>query len=150
MKFKDKIFFQPRKYNSIELWKGVTDAQWNDPKWQMKNSIRNISQLKKVIKLSIFQENEIERTLLTLENEGKEPLRITPYYATLMQADPFKPTMLRGEKSERRLYPIFWQSVPTPANLLFPDTGAEDSMDEGNRSFGAAYQRYPNRIALFV
>ena len=78
MKFKDKIFYQPRKYNSIELWKDVTDAQWNDPKWQMKNSIRNISQLKKVIKLSIFQENEIERTLLTLENEGKEPLRITP------------------------------------------------------------------------
>jgi len=150
MKFKDKIFYQPRKYNSIELWKDVTDAQWNDPKWQMKNSIRNISQLKKVIKLSIFQENEIERTLLTLENEGKEPLRITPYYATLMQADPFKPTMLRGEKSERRLDPIFWQSVPTPANLLFPDTGVEDSMDEGNRSFGAAYQRYPNRIALFV
>jgi lysine 2,3-aminomutase len=150
MKFKNKIFYQPRKYNSIELWNDITEAQWNDPKWQMKNSIRSVSQLKKVIKLSKFQEEEIERTLRTLDSQGKEALRITPYYATLMQADPFNPTMFRGEKSDRRLDPIFWQSVPTPANLLFPDTGAEAAMNEGSRSFGAAYQRYPNRIALFV
>jgi len=67
-----------------------------------------------------------------------------------MHEDPFHPVMLPGEKAERRLDPIFWQSVPTPANLFFPDTGAEGAMDEGSRSFGAAYQRYPNRLALFV
>ena len=77
-------------------------------------------------------------------------MRITPYYASLMQSDPFNPVMLEGEKAENRLDPIFWQSVPTPANLLFPDTGIEGSMCEGSRSFGAAYQRYPNRVALFV
>jgi lysine 2,3-aminomutase len=55
-----------------------------------------------------------------------------------------------GEKPEKRLDPIFWQSVPTPANLLFPDTGIEGAMAEGSRSYGAAYQRYPNRVALFV
>jgi lysine 2,3-aminomutase len=42
------------------------------------------------------------------------------------------------------------QSVPTPANLLFPDTGIEGAMAEGSRSYGAAYQRYPNRGARFV
>ena len=150
MQTKDKIFYEPRNYNSIELWKYVTKEQWNDANWQIKNSIHNIEQLKQVIKLNKHQESEIERTLIALKQEGKEPLRITPYYASLMQADPFHPAMLPGEKSEKRLDPIFWQSVPTPANLLFPDTGAEGSMCEGSRSYGAAYQRYPNRVALFV
>lgn len=150
MEIKNNIFFKPRKYNSITLWKNVTEKQWNDANWQLKNSIRSVEQLKKVIKLNPFQVSEIERTLKTLRNEGKDPLRITPYYAALMQADPFHPVMLPGEKQEKRLDPIFWQSVPTPANLLFPDSGMEDAMSEGSMSYGAAYQRYPNRVALFV
>jgi L-lysine 2,3-aminomutase len=33
---------------------------------------------------------------------------------------------------------------------MFPDAGVEGAMSEGSRSYGAAYQRYPNRVALFV
>ncbi len=150
MKSRDTIFYTPRKFNTIELWKDVTEEQWKDAGWQIKNSIRNIDQLKKVLKLNPYQISEIERTLVSLRKEGKEPLRITPYYASLMQEDPFHPVMLSGEKSKKRLDPIFWQSVPTPANLLFPDTGLEGAMNEGSRSYGAVYQRYPNRVALFV
>jgi len=149
-KIYNSIFYTPRKYNTIKLWEKVTPEEWNDTSWQRKHSIRNVEQLKKVINLNTFQANEIERTVKTLNNQGKEALRITPYYATLMQADPFNPEMLHGEKQYKRLDPIFWQSVPTPANLLFPDTGAEGAMAEASRSFGAAYQRYPNRVALFV
>ncbi len=144
------IFYKPRKHSSIELWKDVSDKQWNDPDWQIKNSVRNVEQLKKIIKLSGHQVKEIDRTLKTLRREGKEPLRITPYYASLMQEDPFSPVLMQGEKERKRLDPIFWQCVPTPANLLFPDTGAEAAMAEDQRSYGAAYQRYPNRLALFV
>ncbi len=147
---RSKILYTPRKYNTIELWKNVTEEQWNDAHWQQKNSIRSVAHLKKVIKLNSYQESEIKRTLKTLDDEGKEALRITPYYATLMQDDPFNPKLLPDEKESERLDPIFWQCVPTPANLLFPDTGKEAAMDEGSRSFGAAYQRYPNRVALFV
>lgn len=150
MNSEEDIFYKARNYNTIELWKNVTEKQWNDANWQLKNSIRSVEQLKKIIKLNAYQESEIEKTLFTLKKEGKEPLRITPYYALLMQEDPFHPVMLSGEKSKKRLDPIFWQSVPTPANLLFPDTGAEGAMCEGSRSYGAAYQRYPNRVALFV
>ncbi len=85
------IFFEPRKFDKIELWKNVSAEQWRDANWQIKNSIRSVEQLKRVIKLSLFQENEIKRTLNALKSQGKEPLRITPYYATLMQADPFHP-----------------------------------------------------------
>jgi lysine 2,3-aminomutase len=145
----EDFLYHPRKYNNIELWKDITDDQWNDPLWQRKNSIRTVDQLKKVIKLSHCQEEEIRRTVGTLRQQGKEPLRITPYYASLMQEDPFNPVFF-CEVSKKRLDPIFWQSVPTPANLMFPDAGVEGAMSEGSRSYGAAYQRYPNRLALFV
>ena len=150
MENEEKIFYTPRRYNTIELWKDVTEQQWNDPAWQLRNSIRNVEALKKVIKLNDYQAEEIARTLSELKKQGKEPMRITPYYASLMQEDPFHPEMAQGEKPYKRLDPVFWQSVPTPANLLFPDTGLEAAMSEGSRSFGAAYQRYPNRVALFV
>jgi len=150
MQTEEKILYEPRNFNTIKLWENVTREQWNDANWQLKNSIRSVEQLKKVIKLNAFQESEIERTLIALRNEGKEPMRITPYYASLMQADPFHPEMLSGEKSKKRLDPIFWQSVPMPANLLFPNAGVEGAMDESSRSYGAVYQRYPNRVALFV
>lgn len=150
MQATDNMLYKPRKFNEVELWENVTDGQWNDPKWQLKNSIRSVDQLKKVIRLNPYQQSEIERTIIALKRQGKDPMRITPYYASLMHEDPFHPVMLPGEKAEKRLDPIFWQCVPTPANLLFPNTGLEGAMSESSRSFGAAYQRYPNRLALFV
>jgi len=146
----DTFLFKGRPWKEIDLWRDVSETEWNDPVWQMKNSIRHVDQLKNVITLNRHQAQEIERTVAVLKSEGKEPLRITPYYASLMQADPFHPKLLPGEKSKTRLDPVFWQSVPTPANLLFPNTGLEGAMSEESRSFGAAYQRYPNRLALLV
>lgn len=150
MKAEETIFYQPRNYNSISIWKDVTPEQWNDAGWQKSNSIHTVEELEKIIRLNPYQKKEIERTIQTLIYEGKEPMRITPYYASLMSENPFHPKMLPGEKERKRLDPIFWQSVPTPANLLFHDTGKEGAMSEGSRSYGAAYQRYPNRVALFV
>jgi len=145
----DNILYTPRKFNEIPLWKNVTKEQWYDDKWQKRNSIRTVEQLDQVIKLTDYQFSEIKRTISEMEIQGKIPFRITPYYASLMQKDPFHPVFF-GEVSKKKLDPIFWQSVPTPANLLFPDAGKEAAMDEGTRSFGSAYQRYPNRVALLV
>lgn len=144
------FFHHPRDYHRIDAWKDITEEQWQDPAWQIRNTIRSVKQLAGIVKLNEYQQSEIERTVQTLKSQGKDALRITPYYATLMSEDPFHPTMLPGEKAMQRLDPIFWQSVPTPANLLFSNTGAEGSMHESSRSYGAAYQRYPNRVALFV
>lgn len=149
MASKDFIY-QQRHFRSIKLWKNVKDEEWFDPNWQLKNSIRTVDQLKQVIKLNEYQEQELRRVTETLRSEGKDPLRITPYYASLMCEDPFHPDIPKDEKGCKRLDPIFWQSVPTPANLLFPNTGKEAAMDEGSRSYGAAYQRYPNRLSLLV
>lgn len=144
------VLYEPRKFNTIKAWENVTEDQWADPNWQLRHTIRSVEQLQQVIELNDYQKKEIERTIETLKIQGKEPLRISPYYASLMSADPFHPEMLDGENAANRLDPIFWQSVPTPANLLFHDTDIEGSMSEDTRSYGAAYQRYPNRVALFV
>lgn len=146
----NNFLYTQRNYKSIDIWKDITPAQWNDKNWQLQNTIRDVETLSKIIKLNDYQKSEINRVLNKLRSEGKEPMRITPYYASLMESDPFHTKMLPHEKGEKRIDPIFWQSVPTPANLLFPDTGFEAAMAEQERSFGSAYQRYPNRLALFV
>lgn len=143
------FFYHPREYKTIDLWKEVTREQWEDPLWQQKNVIKSVEQLKRVITLNPSQEKSLKETIEVMRSEGKDPLRITPYYASLMQEDPFNPVFF-GSISNKRLDPIFWQSVPTPANLYFPNAGKEAAMNEGSRSFGAAYQRYPNRVALLV
>lgn len=145
----NNYLYSPREFNSINLWKDISIQDWNNPLWQRRNSIKNIDKLKKVIKLTESQELAISDTINKLNSQGKESLRITPYYASLISQNPFE-TLDEGCSSNDNIDPIFWQSVPTPANLLFPNTGKEAAMDEGLRSFGAAYQRYPNRIALFV
>lgn len=142
------FLYTPRSRKEVSIWRDVSDDDWNSVQWQMKNVIRNVDQLSELISLTERQKEGIKSTLNTLSDEGKEPLRITPYYALLMAKNPFSPAVLEGERAG--IDPVFWQSVPTPANLLFPAAGVEEAMSEGSRSFGAAYQRYPNRVALFV
>ncbi len=144
------FYYKQRDYRSVPLWKDVSNEEWNNPVWQDLNAIRTVEQLSKVIKLNEYQIKELNRVIKQLRKEGKDPMRITPYYATLMCEDPFNPVMSEGEKADIRLDPVFWQSVPTPAHLLFANAGKEAAMAEDIRSYGAAYQRYPNRVAFFV
>lgn len=75
MTFNEDFYYHPRKYNTIELWKDVTPEQWNDAGWQRKNSIRSVDQLKKVIRLTDYQESEIMA--------GKAPQTNRPGHACL-------------------------------------------------------------------
>ena len=36
-----------RDWREIELWKDVTEEQWNDWIWQLTNTIRTVDELKK-------------------------------------------------------------------------------------------------------
>ena len=56
------------------LFPEVTDEQWNDWKWQVKNRIETLDQLKKYIKLTPEEEEGVRKTLSTLR------MAITPYY----------------------------------------------------------------------
>lgn len=56
----------------------ATDKEWNNWKWQIRNSFTSLEQLKKFLKLSESEEQ------CGKGNSNSLPLRITPYYASLL------------------------------------------------------------------
>ncbi len=46
------LYKPQRHWKDIELWKDVTEEQWNDWLWQLTNTIRTLEDLKKVINLN--------------------------------------------------------------------------------------------------
>jgi lysine 2,3-aminomutase len=123
----------------------ATEKDWNSWQWQVKNGITSISQLRQIINLS-------EPELLAIDNDKYAlPLRITPYYASLLsQDDPNQAirrtmvptvnevTMSRGELADP-LGEEHHSPVPNlvhryPDRVLFLSTG-----------FCSAYCRYCTR-----
>ena len=120
---------ESRRY---ELFPNVTDEQWNDWKWQVKNRIETLEDLKKYVSLTPEEEEGVKKTLQTLR------MAITPYYVSLI--DPNNPDC-----------PVRKQAVPTgketyqsPADLLDPLHEDEDSPVPG------LTHRYPDRVLLLI
>lgn len=120
---------ESRRY---ELFPNVTDEQWNDWKWQVRNRIETLDELKKYVTLTAEEEEGVKKTLQTLR------MAITPYYISLI--DPNNPNC-----------PVRKQAVPTgkethqsPADLLDPLHEDEDSPVPG------LTHRYPDRVLLLI
>ncbi|MBQ1279646.1 MAG: lysine 2,3-aminomutase [Bacteroidales bacterium] len=114
------------------LFPEVTDQQWNDWKWQVKNRIETLDQLKKYITLTPEEEEGVKKTLSTLR------MAITPYYLSLI--DPENPNC-----------PVRKQAIPTgaetyqsAADLLDPLHEDEDSPTPG------LTHRYPDRVLMLI
>ncbi len=88
-----------RHWKDVELWKDVTEEQWNDWLWQLTHTIRTLDELKQVVNLTPEEEEGVRISTQTI------PLNITPYYASLMHPDDPR-------------CPIRLQSVPISAELL--------------------------------
>ena len=68
------------------LFPNVTDEEWNDWHWQVKNRIETLEDLKKYIELTPEEEEGVKACLGTLR------MAITPYYLSLIQpGDPHDP-----------------------------------------------------------
>lgn len=121
-----------RDYRSIELFKNVTEAEWNDWKWQVRNRITTVEQLKQIINILPEEEMAIEKCLKTLR------MGITPYYATLMDKDdPHDP--------------VRKQAVPTIAELNFSSCDMSDPLHEdGDSPVKGLTHRYPDRVLLLI
>ncbi len=61
-----------------ELFPNVSDKDWNDWTWQVRNRIETVDQLKKYLKLTEEEEAGIRESLKTLR------MAITPYYLSLI------------------------------------------------------------------
>lgn len=109
----------------------ATITDWNDWHWQMRNSITSLESLARILGLS-----EDEYDALYSQN-GKLPLRITPYYASLI--DPANPDQ-----------PIRRSVVPVSAEYLQSPGEAADPLGEDHDSpVPGLVHRYPDRV-LFL
>ena len=101
------------------LFPDVTDEQWNDWHWQVKNRIETLEDLKKYVDLTPEEEEGVKACLGTLR------MAITPYYLSLIQpGDPHDPVRLQAVPTAKELH----QSA---ADLLDPLHEDEDSPAPG-------------------
>lgn len=120
----------PRNHRAPK-WADVPDEQWFDWKWQMKNRINSVQELEEVIHLT-----ESERQGASAE--GIFRLDITPYFASLMDAD--DPTC-----------PVRRQVIPTHHELEPFNSMMEDSLAEDKHSpVPGLVHRYPDRVLMLV
>lgn len=110
----------------------ATDKHWNDWHWQLRNRIRTLAQLEKVLRLS-----EDERKAL-LQARSMLPVAITPYYASLLaRDDPDQPL--------RRTV------VPQTGEFLRSPGEADDPLGEdGHSPVPGLVHRYPDRVLLLA
>ena len=115
-----------------QLFPNVTDAEWNDWKWQVKNRIETLEELKKYVKLTAEEEEGVKKTLSTLR------MAITPYYLSLIDPnDPHDPV-------RRQCIPTGLETHQSPADLLDPLHEDEDSPTPG------LTHRYPDRVLFLI
>ena len=119
-------------YNTIPLFQNISEGDWNDWKWQLRNAIRDISTLKKIIELDEEEEKELEKCL------HKFDMSITPYYAALM------------EKKYKRC-PVRLQGVPRIQELNVSENDYIDPLHEDTDSpVSGLTHRYPDRVLLIA
>src|SRR5574344_1272650 len=115
-----------------ELFPNVTDEQWNDWKWQVKNRIETLDQLKKYIQLTPEEEEGVAKSLQTLR------MAITPYYLSLI--DPNNPHC-----------PIRRQAIPTAAETHRAEADLLDPLHEDEDSpVPGLTHRYPDRVLFLI
>lgn len=110
---------------------GVTDDEWNDWHWQIKNSFRYSSQLEKFFNIKLNEEQD-------LNNKDLLPLRITPYYASLINfSNPHDP--------------LYKSVVPTKNENKIWNGESSDPLHENNSSpVPNLVHRYPDRVLFLV
>ena len=115
-----------------ELFPQVTDEQWNDWKWQVRNRIETLEELKKYVNLTEAEQEGVRSVLSTLR------MAITPYYLSLINPDdPHDPI-------RRQCIPTAAETHLAEADLLDPLHEDEDSPAPG------LTHRYPDRVLFLI
>ncbi len=119
-------------YKVIDHYKNVSEEDWNDWHWQLKNVIRDIPSLKKIITVDKSLETNLEKCL------EKFKMAITPYYASIMERN--------YDRGVVRL-----QAIPTINELNVAADDHDDPLHEDVDSpVPGLTHRYPDRVLLLV
>lgn len=115
-----------------EFFPEVSDADWNDWHWQVRNRIETLDQLKKYIKLTPEEEEGVRESLKTIR------MAITPYYLSLI--DPNDPND-----------PVRKQSIPTINELhVSPEDQLDPLSEDEDSPVPGLTHRYPDRVLFLI
>ncbi|WP_044641375.1 lysine 2,3-aminomutase [Risungbinella massiliensis] len=121
-----------RDWRQIELWKDVTEEQWNDWLWQLTHTIKTLEDLEQVVNLTPEEREGVRIANQTI------PLNITPYYALLMDSDD-------------PLDPVRMQSVPISSELTrTPYDLADPLLEDTDSPVPGLTHRYPDRVLFLI
>ena len=124
--------YRTSDYKRIPLYANVPESDWNDWHWQMKNDIKDVETLSKVVPLTEAEKKDIEAVLKRFR------MAITPYYASLIDpADKHCPVRLQA-------IPHLPETIEDPADVN--DTLHEDV----DSPVPGLTHRYPDRVLLLV
>ena len=114
------------------LFADVPEELWNDWKWQAKNRITNLAELKKYVQLQPGEERGIEQCLSSFR------MAITPYYLSLIDLnDPHDP--------------IRKQAIPSADELYFaPEESADSLHEDADSPVKGLTHRYPDRVLFLI
>jgi len=119
-------------YRRIALYRDVSPEDWNDWRWQMRNNIRDVETLSKVVPLSEAEKADIGEVLKIFR------MAITPYYASLI--DPDNPAC-----------PVRLQAIPRIQETQFGGHDESDPLHEDVDSpVPGLTHRYPDRVLFLV
>jgi lysine 2,3-aminomutase len=114
------------------VWKGVTEREWNDWRWQLRHRITTIEQMEEIIHLIPEESEGIKHS------KGRLAMAVTPYFASLM--DPTNATC-----------PIRKQAIPRVEECHLSKNDMVDPCGEDKDSpVPGLIHRYPDRVLLLV
>ncbi|MCX6354340.1 MAG: KamA family radical SAM protein [Candidatus Aureabacteria bacterium] len=114
------------------MWKDVTETDWNNWKWQVKNRVCSLAELSRVLKLTPEEEGGIRR------EEDRLPMAVTPYFLSLI--DPENPEC-----------PLRRQVIPRIEEHFLCSRDLEDPCgEEGDTPVPRLVHRYPDRVLVIA
>jgi lysine 2,3-aminomutase len=118
--------------NRARLYPDITDAQWNDWKWQQKNRVQTLEELARLFNIDDMTSERLGGVFELYRTA------ITPYYLCLIDFDDPKD-------------PLRVQSVPAVEELLNPGELTWDPLnEEGDSPVTGIVHRYPDRCLFLV
>jgi lysine 2,3-aminomutase len=131
----DKTYFKssPRSLHFLQAhFPAASKADWNSWEWQLRNSFTSLNTLQNVLDLSMSESQPMMRCDSTL------PVRITPYYASLLdRQNPMQPM-------RRAVVPVAAEHIVSLGESVDP------LGEDGHSRVPGLVHRYPDRVLFLV
>jgi lysine 2,3-aminomutase len=114
------------------MWKGISEKEWNDWRWQLRHRVTKLEQLQEILQLASEEIEGIQ------QSKGRLALAVTPYFVSLM--DPNNPNC-----------PVRRQAIPRIEECHLSKNEMVDPCGEDKNSpVSGLVHRYPDRVLLLV